>query len=503
MCRVSLDCCQIEPCDPNVMQTRTRRVLRLPLKPKTCPESSQMWPCVLNQNCFQYHYNLTDWSTCQLSENATCGQGIRSRLLSCMRTDGKTVNKNYCEELNLETPAKMVMDCLVECVVDCQFSEWSAWSECSHTCGLAGQMLRTRSVIMQAQGEGRPCPAELTQYRSCVVKPCYSWLLGEWSPCKVEVLGRRWNLLSFHHVRVDNVGMESRYGTSPVWYMMALYQQHPNKLKAHSVESFLLKMVHCSLHALCLVQVKSMSCPSGDTGDCHLTEWSEWSSCELTCIDGRSFEVMGRQSRSRTFIIQSFENQDNCPEQELETRPCSGGKCYNYVWKTSLWQDNERTAWCQRSDGVNVTGGCSSQTQPATARHCNPACRKPFSYCTQSGICGCERGYTEIMRSNGFLDYCVKIPGLEDKKADVKTNAAKHKPVNSKMHDIFKGWSIQPFNSDGKLKVWVYGVSVGGFLIIVSLIFTSYLVCKKPKQQQHAPPQQKCLTLAYDGDVDM
>ena len=40
----------------------------------------------------------------------------------------------------------------------------------------------------------------------------------------------------------------------------------------------------------------------------------------------------------------------------------------------------------------------------------------------------------------------MKIPGLEDKKADVKTNAAKHKPVNSKMHDIFKGWSIQPFN---------------------------------------------------------
>ncbi|KAL8183256.1 UNVERIFIED_CONTAM: Thrombospondin type-1 domain-containing protein 7B [Gekko kuhli] len=94
---------------------------------------------------------------------------------------------------------------------------------------------------------------------------------------------------------------------------------------------------------------------AGRQCDCHLTEWSEWSSCELTCIDGRSFETMGRQSRSRTFIIQSFENQGSCPEQELETRPCSGGKCYNYVWKASLWQDNERTVWCQRSDGVNVT----------------------------------------------------------------------------------------------------------------------------------------------------
>lgn len=61
-------------------------------------------------------------------------------------------------------------------------------------------------------------------------------------------------------------------------------------------------------------------------GDCHLMEWSEWSTCELTCINGRSFETMGRQSRSRAFIVQSFENQDSCPQQVLETRPCTGTK---------------------------------------------------------------------------------------------------------------------------------------------------------------------------------
>lgn len=75
-----------------------------------------------------------------------------------------------------------------------------------------------------------------------------------------------------------------------------------------------------------------------------------------------------------------------------------------------------------------------------------------FPFISQRGVCGCERGYTEVMRSNGFLDYCVKVPGLEDKKADVKTIAGKNKPVNSKMHDIFKGWSIQPFNPGEKLK---------------------------------------------------
>lgn len=74
-----------------------------------------------------------------------------------------------------------------------------------------GQRLRTRSILLQAQGEGRPCPAELTQYKNCAVKPCYSWALGEWSPCRMEVsiacgfvkepvgiAGFKLNLIVFH-----------------------------------------------------------------------------------------------------------------------------------------------------------------------------------------------------------------------------------------------------------------------------------------------------------------
>jgi hypothetical protein len=50
------------------------------------------------------------------------------------------------------------------------------------------------------------------------------------------------------------------------------------------------------------------------------------------------------------------------------------------------------------------------------------------------------------MRSSGFLDYCMKVPGSEDKKADVKNLSGKNRPVNSKIHDIFKGWSLQPLD---------------------------------------------------------
>ncbi|XP_064307109.1 thrombospondin type-1 domain-containing protein 7B isoform X1 [Phalacrocorax carbo] len=464
-------------CDPNIMQTRTREVLRSSVNTKPCPEESQMKPCILNQNCFQYQYNLTGWSGCQLGANATCGHGERRRLLSCRRSDGATVSMQLCQRLRLEKPAQTSSRCVVGCAVDCRLSAWSAWSQCSHTCGAGGQMVRGRSVVLRAVGEGRPCPEQLTQHRSCPVKPCYSWLLGPWSPCRVQD-GQCGDGLQVRNLTCVVHDASVSVTSKPV--ENALCGELPSK------ESVL--QLPCSV-----------PCP----GDCHLTEWSEWSSCELTCINGRSFETTGRQSRSRAFIVQSPENQESCSGQAMETRPCSGGKCYDYLWKTSLWRDNVRTVWCQRSDGINVTGGCALRMKPAEVRHCSPACRKPFSYCTQRGVCGCERGYTEIMRSNGILDYCMKVPGLEDKKADVKTIAGKNKPVNSKMHDIFKGWSIQPFNPDGKLKMWVYGVSAGGFLIVVFLIFTSYLMCKKTKQHQSTPPQQKPLTLAYDGDIDM
>uniref|UniRef100_A0A669PYP8 Thrombospondin type-1 domain-containing protein 7A n=1 Tax=Phasianus colchicus TaxID=9054 RepID=A0A669PYP8_PHACC len=464
-------------CDPGTVQTRSRQVLRSPVSRKPCPEDSQMKPCILNQNCFQYQYNLTAWSTCQLNGNATCGRGVRKRLLSCVRSDGETVSARHCEQRRLEKPVETSSECVVQCVVDCRLSAWSAWSQCSQTCGSGGQMVRGRTVLLKAAAEGRPCPAQLSQHRSCPVKPCYSWHLGPWSPCRLQ--GGQ-----------CGEGLQVRNLTCVV---------HDASVSATSkpVENALcgeLPLKESVLQLPC-----SVPCP----GDCHLTEWSEWSSCELTCIDGRSFETTGRQARSRALIGQPAENTESCSGQVVETRPCSGGRCYEYLWKTSLWRDSVRTVWCQRSDGINVTGGCTLQTKPAEVQHCSPACRKPFSYCTQRGVCGCERGYTEIMRSNGLLDYCMKVPGLEDKKADVKTIAGKNKPVNSKMHDIFKGWSIQPFNPDGKLKMWVYGVSASGFLIIVLLIFTSFLMCKKSKQHQSTPPQQKPLTLAYDGDIDM
>lgn len=46
--------------------------------------------------CFVFS---SDWSTCQLSPNAVCGSGIKTRMLDCVRSDGKSVDIKFCEEV--------------------------------------------------------------------------------------------------------------------------------------------------------------------------------------------------------------------------------------------------------------------------------------------------------------------------------------------------------------------------------------------------------------------
>ncbi|XP_064167589.1 thrombospondin type-1 domain-containing protein 7B isoform X1 [Anguilla rostrata] len=469
------------PCDQSTARKRQRRMLRSPKPGKTCPEDVQTENCILNSTCFSYQYNLSDWSTCRLSENAVCGRGTRTRLLDCVRSDGKVAEPRACEELGLAMEWELTVHCAVACPVSCLLSEWSPWTECSHTCGNQGHMLRSRRVLQQAREEGRPCPSQLSQIKPCPIRPCYRWVLGEWSPCHVE------GAECGEGVRERNLTCVVEQGGAA-----DLFPSRP--VEEEKCADNLRKMSAQDLRVPC-----SVPCP----GDCHLTDWSSWSSCQLTCLDGRSFETTGRQARSRAVVIQVMENQDNCPQQVFETRPCKGGKCHSYEWKTSGWRDNERSVWCQRSDGVNVTGGCFLQNRPVTVRHCYPPCTKPFSYCTQSGVCGCERGYTEVMTTHGFLDYCTKTPGADNKKADVKTSSGRLKPDTSQIHNFFKEWSLQPVGPDGRIKLWVYGVTAVGFLLIAFIITLSFMLWKTPKQNTSSSPPQKPLTLAYDGDADM
>ena len=60
--------------------------------------------------------------------------------------------------------------CSTPTPVDCQVSNWSAWSACSASCG-GGTQTRTRSVLVQPENGGANCPV-LTESRQCNTQPC-------------------------------------------------------------------------------------------------------------------------------------------------------------------------------------------------------------------------------------------------------------------------------------------------------------------------------------------
>lgn len=74
--------------------------------------------------------------------------------------------------------------------------------------------------------------------------------------------------------------------------------------------------------------------------------------------------------------------------------------------------------------------------------HCD-VLRESLSFC-QNGVCGCEKGFTEVMTSYGFLDYCTRTPGLDHKKADVKSTAGRLRPEHTRNKNLMKDWALQP-----------------------------------------------------------
>ncbi|CAG02749.1 unnamed protein product, partial [Tetraodon nigroviridis] len=479
------------PCTRANNRVRSRYVLRQPTQGRKCPDLLDKEPCSLNLNCFNYFYNITEWSTCQLSPNAMCGDGIKTRMLDCVRSDGKSVDLKHCQKLNLEASWQLNLSCVVECPVNCQLSEWSDWSTCSQTCGLKGKMSRQRWVVQASQGDGRPCPSQMAQWKPCPVQPCYQWKYSSWSQCQVE------NVVCGTGTRYRNLSCVVSDGSF-----------HD---EGSLVDDELCQSLELTVNGFTPVRLKeacTLPCP----GDCYLMEWSDWSSCAGVCVRGAALDYVSVQVRSRAVLAQEPENLQLCPDQQWESRPCTGGKCYDYKWLRGL-NSSSPAVWCQRSDGVNVTGGCPGTSPPAGGRSCDPPCLTPKSRCGEDGVCTCEQGFTEVFLHTGQLTQCaptpiLEIPTWEDKKGDVKTIRAIDTPSPTSVLPGLPGrtWYLQPYGPDGKLKIWVYGVAVGAFVLFIFIVSVIYLACKQPKspQRQSQPSNQlKPLSLAYDGDTDM
>nr|XP_032801799.1 thrombospondin type-1 domain-containing protein 7A-like isoform X2 [Petromyzon marinus] len=532
----------VQPYNSSMARMRTRSVLRPAAPGATCAALNESEPCALDKNYFHHQYNLTEWSTCQLSEKAVCGVGVVTRMLDCARSDGKSVDLDYCQEKGLESPWRLAVPCTVPCPVNCQLSEWSPWSLCSRTCGLAGVIRRERRVVRPAQGDGRRCSPQLQQSKPCPVLPCYRWEYGQWSGCLLQ------DAQCGEGVQVRNV---SCVVTDGLTNDSAMAVEEDDKCGER-------QDVPDGEAAEELQRACSVPCP----GDCRLGKWSDWSVCQLMCATGSNLGLRGVQARSRVALGAAVpESRAACPAQVWESRPCDDGKCFQYQWRSGPWRGTEREVWCARSDGINVTGmivivvtaflqtpfqsmtfkmhstlntpfsvlntgGCLASSEPPRMRSCQPPCPKPNSFCTQTGTCECARGFSRASVLGGTAVRCERVTltagagsggsgsggGGGEHRADVVAGhgAGRSRPdVNgdTRLGDVLRTWSMQPYGPDGKLKVWVYGVSAAACVLLTFIVSMIYLACKRPKRPIRRPVKRpsprRPVTLTYDGDIDL
>ncbi|KAL4229485.1 Thrombospondin type 1 repeat-containing protein [Mactra antiquata] len=416
-----------QPCaDPNQVQTRRRRIMRNPSEDPlhACPSLLEERFCIRGDNCVEYNWKMTDWTTCLVNNGQDeCGQGHKERYPVCQDQSGMIVADTECLAALGESSETEVVSCQVACDVDCLLTEWISWSECSSSCDL-GQQMRIRDIVEEPKGNGRQCPDVFEQKKPCFIEGCYTWLVSPWSECINErgVCG--------HGIQTRNISCVANGGLT---------------VNSSNCQPDL------NIFILPLEQKCSIPCP----GDCVLSDWSEWNSCFIDC---RNFErprfTRGVQSRSRAVLAYAQSGNIPCPEQLWESRPCEAINCFTMNWKTSSWTVNQtRVIWCERSDGLYVTGGCNELLKPAEILTCNPSCSVKNSYCNDTNYCTCLENYEPTFNRLKVLIECSRMD-----------NSTDSNPASDSV----------TLPTDGPTNAWMYAVIAVATLFIIFLAVACY-----------------------------
>ncbi|XP_053409281.1 thrombospondin type-1 domain-containing protein 7A-like isoform X2 [Mercenaria mercenaria] len=418
--------CQ-QPCaDPNQVQIRTRTVLRQPSDDPihVCPILLDERFCIRGDNCVEYTWILTDWTSCLVNNGQDeCGVGHKERYPVCQDQTGRIVDDELCVLALGESTELLVVACQIPCDVDCLLTEWSPWSECSSTCDL-GEQLRMRDIVEEPRGNGRQCPGIFEQRKPCFVQGCYTWIVSDWSECTNQkgVCG--------HGVQTRNVTCVANGGL-PV------------------------NGTNCEPDLDIIILPTEQPCTIPCPGECVITDWTEWNECFIDCKNyDRPRYTRGVQSRSRAVLAHSQMNYPPCPEQLWDSRPCEATKCFTFHWKTSEWSEAKtRSVWCERSDGLRVTGGCEELARPATVLNCNPLCSLLNSICNDTNHCVCLPGHEPVYNRLNVLIECIKM--------DNSTDAS---PASDSV----------TLPTDGPTNIWMYAVIAAGTLFVIFLAVACY-----------------------------
>ena len=352
----------------------------------------------------RHTWRLGVWEECTplLPNDRGCGNGLRSRAVDCINSQGQIVNQTLCleeEAYRRLLPPPSVGLCEIPC--PCRTSVWGPWSECVANCSSSqpGGIRRRSRTILAHPTLGERCGA-LEEMQSCPLDPVVclitSWETSSWLDCRCECPD--------DDEEACGVGTRNRYvycieqGADGVSYTVNTDKCNSTP-KPSSVESC---EVPCSI-------------------DCIVSDWHEWSVCgEDTCEQTYS-------SRTRSILVPQSGKGQSCPHLE-EFRACPKLPCAQYVLHDLAecfvlnapcgWGTQDRSFRCLDINGNYNDTGCVGIPRPAVTEQCYKPCPSDcvisdwevWSGCSEpcDGVAGKQHRSRHILVEGSGNNSCVQ-----------------------------------------------------------------------------------------------
>ncbi|XP_013397757.1 SCO-spondin [Lingula anatina] len=280
----------------------------------------------------------SEWSTC----NVSCGGGQQSRVRDCIA--GLHGGSN-CTGSNIE-----YQDCNPHhCPIDGKWRAWSAWTNCSGSCG-TGQRSRFRTCAGPYYG-GRNCTGDASQVEACNVHECpvdgiwKAW--SNWTNCDVSCGGGTQNRTrecdgpyflgedchgpteevrncNTHECAVDGV-----WGNWTAWDTCSTSCGNGTQWRYRGCIGPFFGGKECQGNWNESQACNTHHCPV----DGVFTSWSEWSNCTVQCGGGTRW-------KDRT-CDGPYHGGKNCEGAWSESETCNTHKCpIDGVWRQWSNWDN-------------------------------------------------------------------------------------------------------------------------------------------------------------------
>lgn len=389
------------------------------------------------QDCNAYSWGYGNWSSCSATPtwtawtacSAQCGGGTQSH--SCINTQGDETRNVYCKDLSDTIVADSLCDagskpadqrlCTADCIgpisQECNMQtctsgytySWipNGWTTCSASCGGGTQSqiytcMRSDGTVASSESL---CPVpKPSSSQTCNTQACatYDWYPGSWGSCNANPVWSSWSACSAScgggtktRSCLGNDGTQTRTVTCK--------DSSGNTVSSSLCNAGTKPPASQSCTGFGCVGSTTSTC---NTQPCYTWSWVSigWSSCSKTCGSGTKTELFQCVRSDGVVDLDSVCAQFS--PKPNNTASCNTQPCLTYQWQTSSWAGctanptwgpfgqcsvscgggtqtrtclnttgaENRSVWCEASDGTHVADSLCTGTKPTTSQSCTGSC---------------------------------------------------------------------------------------------------------------------------------